>query len=250
MLVKRIIPCLDVDKGKVMKGIKFQELTEVGDPIGLASLYNKQLADELVFLDIGASPQNRDTLYGIVKQVSKEIFIPLTVGGGIRTLRDIQNALSNGADKVSINTAGVLNPNFISDAAKRFGSQCIVCAIDAQRKGDSWQVLTYGGRKKTDIDAVKWAKKAKKLGAGEILLTSWDADGTKEGYDVELTRTIVECTNIPVIASGGAGSVEDILEVLTDGKADAALIASLFHYGTYTVQDVKDYLKDKGVNVR
>lgn len=250
MLVKRIIPCLDVDKGKVMKGIKFQELTEVGDPIGLASLYNKQLADELVFLDIGASPQNRDTLYGIVKQVSKEIFIPLTVGGGIRTVRDIQNALSNGADKVSINTAGVLNPNFISDAAKRFGSQCIVCAIDAQRKGDSWQVLTYGGRKKTDIDAVKWAKKAKKLGAGEILLTSWDADGTKEGYDVELTRTIVECTNIPVIASGGAGSVEDILEVLTDGKADAALIASLFHYGTYTVQDVKDYLKDKGVNVR
>jgi len=250
MLAKRIIPCLDVDKGKVLKGVKFQGLTVVGDPAELADIYYRQSADELVFLDIGASPQHRGTLFDVVKKVSQNVFIPLTVGGGIRTIEDVQRALSNGADKVSINTAGVFNPGFIKESAERFGSQCIVCAIDAQREDSSWIVLTNGGREKTGLDAVFWAKKAAKYGAGEILLTSWDADGTKQGYDIELTRRIVDSINIPVIASGGAGSLQDILDVLGRGKADAALVASLFHFGTYTVSDVKNYLKNKGVKVR
>ena len=250
MLAKRIIPCLDVDNGLVMKGIKFQKLTTVGNPVDLASLYNEQGADELVFLDIGASPQLRMTLFDVVKDVSKKIFIPLTVGGGIKSVVDVQNALSNGADKVSINTAGVMNPELIKNSAEKFGSQCIVCATDAQIEGNSWSVLINGGRKKTSLDAVEWAKKAEIYGAGEILLTSWDADGTKKGYDIELTRKIAENVNIPVIASGGAGSLEDIFNVLTKGKADAALVASLFHYETYTVEDVKKYLKRNGVDVR
>ncbi|MCK4365869.1 MAG: imidazole glycerol phosphate synthase subunit HisF [Thermoplasmatales archaeon] len=250
MLAKRIIPCLDVDNGLVMKGIKFQKLEKIGDPVELADCYNKQNADELVFLDIGASPNKRKTLLNVINGVSKKVFIPLTVGGGIRSIKNVQAVLSNGADKVSINTAGVLYPQLITRASKKFGSQCIVCAIDAQRNGKSWIVLINGGRDRTDIDAVQWAKDVEKCGAGEILLTSWDADGTRKGYDIELTRKIAESVNIPIIASGGAGSLEDILDVLTEGKADAALIASLFHYGTYTVQNVKDFLKKNGVDVR
>lgn len=250
MLAKRIIPCLDVDNDFVMKGVKFQELKTVGDPVFLADKYNFQGADELVFLDIGASLKQRDTLFDTVKKVSKKVFIPLTVGGGIRSIDDIQRALSNGADKVSINTAGVLNPSLIKEASKRFGSQCIVCAIDAKKEGDSWRVLINGGKQNTSLDVIKWAKKVERFGAGEILLTSWDADGKKKGYDIKLTRKIVESVDIPVIASGGAGSLEDILEVLTKGKADAALVASMFHFGNYTIQEVKDFLKNKGVVVR
>jgi cyclase len=250
MLAKRIIPCLDVDNGEVMKGIKFQKLTTIGDPVEFAENYNRQGADELVFLDIGATPFKRITLFDVVKEVSRRVFIPLTVGGGIKCIDDVQMALSNGADKVSINTAGVLNPSLIKESAEKFGSQCIVCAIDGQRDGYSWSVLINGGRKKTNLDAVTWAKKAEELGAGEILLTSWDKDGTKEGYDIKLTRKIIDSVNIPVIASGGAGSLDDILNILCDGKADAALIASLFHLGIYTVRDVKNYLRNCGVNVR
>jgi len=250
MIAKRIIPCLDVDNGIVLKGINFQELKTVGKPVDLANKYNMQDADELVFLDIGASPKKRTTLFDVVRKVSKKVFIPLTVGGGIRTVEDVQKALSNGADKVSMNTAGVLNPNLIKNAAAKFGSQCIVCAIDAKKDGGSWSVLINGGKRKTSLDAIKWAKKVENIGAGEILLTSWNSDGAKKGYDIDLTKRIVESVNIPVIASGGAGSLEDILEVLTKGKADAALIASLFHFGDFTVKDVKNYLKKKGVVIR
>ncbi len=250
MLAKRIIPCLDVDNGLVVKGVKFQTLETVGDPVELANCYNKQSADELVFLDIGASPNKRKTLFEVVKGVSERVFIPLTVGGGIRSIQDVQMALSNGADKVSINTAGVKNPQLIRKSSEKFGSQCIVCAIDARKDGISWSVLINGGRKKTDNDAIQWAKKVEKYGAGEILLTSWDADGTRKGYDLKLTRKIAGAVNIPVIASGGAGSLKDILNVLTIGKADAALIASLFHFGTFTVQDVKEFLKRNGVVIR
>lgn len=250
MLAKRIIPCLDVDNGVVLKGIKFQKLEKVGDPVELAEIYNKQNADELVFLDIGASPNKRRNLYDVVKNVSEKVFIPLTVGGGIRSLKDIQTALSNGADKVSINTSGVLNPKLIAKSSEKFGSQCIVCAIDAQKNGNSWVVLINGGRTKTNIDAIIWAKSVEKYGAGEILLTSWDADGTKKGYDIELIKKVCESVNISIIASGGAGTLKDILNVLTKGKADAALVASLFHYKTYTVEDVKDFLKKNGVEVR
>ena len=250
MLAKRIIPCLDVDNGVVMKGIKFQGLTEVGDPVDLADRYNKERADELVFLDIGASYKNRTTLFDVVDKVSEKVFIPLTVGGGIRTTEDVRKALSSGADKVSINTAAVLNPGIIRESSEKFGSQCIVCAIDARRQGDSWQVLINGGRKETELDAIEWAKSVSKEGAGEILLTSWDADGTKQGYDIELYRTMAENVNVPVIASGGAGSFEDILEVLTDGKADAALVASLFHFRTHMIEDVKVFLRENGVVVR
>ena len=250
MLAKRIIPCLDVDNGFVMKGIKFQGLKKIGDPVDIAYDYYLQGADEIVFLDIGASPYDRKPLLNVVKNVSKKVFIPLTVGGGIKTIDDVRNALLNGADKVSINTAAVHDPALIKDSSTKFGSQCIVCAIDAQRKNNTWVVLVNGGREKTDVDAIQWAKEVEKYGAGEILLTSWDADGTQKGYDLELTKKIVESVNIPVIASGGAGSLEDIFNAFTKGKADAALIASLFHYGTYKVQDVKDYLKKKGVEIR
>jgi len=250
MLAKRIIPCLDVDNGMVVKGTKFQDLIPVGNPVTFAEMYNYQKADELVFLDIGASPKRRETLFEIVRRVSQKVFIPLTVGGGIRCLNDIQKALSNGADKVSINTAGVKNPELIRKASDKFGSQCIVSAIDAQRNGSSWSVVIYGGRVKTKLDAVTWAKKVEELGAGEILLTSWDADGTKKGYDLELIKKFVESVNIPVIASGGAGSLEDVFDVFEKANADAALIASLFHFRNYTVQDVKNFLKTKGVDVR
>jgi len=250
MLAKRIIPCLDVDNGFVLKGINFQELRQVGKPEKLAEKYNIQGADELVFLDIGASPKQRKTLFDVVKDVSKKVFIPLTVGGGIRTIEDVQKALSNGADKVSINTAGILNPGLIKTASERFGSQCIVCAIDAEKNGKTWSVLINGGRKKTNLDVIEWAKKVERLGAGEILLTSWNSDGTKKGYDLPLTKRIVKSVNIPLIASGGAGSLEDVLDVLTKAGADAALIASLFHFGEFTVSDVKSFLKENGVVIR
>jgi len=250
MLTKRIIPCLDVDDGFVLKGINFQELRQIGIPARLAEKYNIQGADEIVFLDIGASPKQRKTLFDVVKNVSKKVFIPLTVGGGIRTIEDIQKALSNGADKVSINTAAVVNPDLIKTASERFGSQCIVCAIDAEKNKDSWYVLINGGKKITQLDAIEWAKKVEKLGAGEILLTSWNADGAKKGYDLELTKKIVESINIPVIASGGAGSLKDVFNVLTKANADAALIASLLHFEEFTVEDIKSFLKGKGVVVR
>ncbi len=250
MLAKRIIPCLDVDDGLVLKGVNFKVLKQVGKPEDLAQEYNSQGADELVFLDIGASPNKRKTLYDIVKDVSKRVFIPLTVGGGIRSIEDIQKALSNGADKVSINTAGVLKPTLIQKAAEKYGSQCVVCAIDACKSKDSWSVLIYGGREKTRLDVLEWAKKVESLGAGEILLTSWDSDGAKKGYDLNLTRKVVDAVNIPVIASGGAGSLDDILDVLTRGHADAALVASLFHFKEFSVEDVKCFLRQNGVVVR
>ena len=250
MLAKRIIPCLDVKDGRVVKGVHFLNLRDAGDPVEIGAFYSREGADELVFLDIGASHKNRSTLFDVVNKVSERVFIPLTVGGGIRKVEDFQKALSSGADKVSINTAAVTNPGIIRESSERYGSQCIVCAIDVQRKGDSWQVLINGGRKETELDAIEWARFVSKEGAGEILLTSWDADGTKQGYDLELYRTMAENVDVPVIASGGAGSLEDILKVLTEGKADAALVASLFHFGTYKIEDVKDYLKENGVVVR
>jgi cyclase len=250
MLTKRIIPCLDVMDGKVVKGRNFENLQYAGEPAELAKKYNEEGADELVFLDITASKEKRKTIFRTVKQVSKELFIPLTVGGGISGIDDIRTLLNAGADKVSINTAAVRNPLLIKEAAGEFGSQCILVAIDAKRKGNSWEVSIKGGSEFTGINAVEWAKKAESLGAGEILLTSMDKDGTKSGYDLELTAKISESLNIPVIASGGAKDVLSIAEVFKKGKADAALAASIFHYGTYKVNDVKAYLKKAGIEVR
>ncbi len=251
MLKKRIIPCLDVKDGKVVKGIHFVNLRDAGDPVELAIMYNEQEADELVFLDITASHEKRDIMINVVEKTAEHVFIPLTVGGGIRDLEDIRNVLKAGADKVSINTAAVLDPELIREASKKFGTQCITVAIDAKRVSDeNWEVYIYGGRKPTGFDALEWAKKVEELGTGEILLTSMDKDGTKDGYDLELTRTFSENLNIPIIASGGAGNIEHIYEALTLGKADAALAASIFHYGKYTVKEVKEYLASKGVPVR
>jgi cyclase len=255
MLAKRIIPCLDVTEGRVVKGIKFLKLQDAGDPVEIAQNYDQQGADELIFLDITASSDRRDILIDVVRRTSEQIFMPLTVGGGIRSLEDIRKLLNAGADKVSINTAAVKNPNLIIEASRRFGSQCIVVAIDAKRKegGDhpqKWEVYTHGGRTPTGIDAVKWAKKMEDHGAGEFMLTSMDADGTKAGYDIELTRAISESVGIPVIASGGGGNLEHLYEALEFGKADAVLAASIFHYKTYTIKEVKEYLSDKGVPVR
>ncbi len=249
-LAKRIIPCLDVLAGKVVKGIQFKNLRLAGDPPKLARLYEEQGADEIVFLDIGASPENRKILIDIVRKTAQEISIPLSVGGGIRSIEDMEEVLCNGADKISINTAAVKDPSIIAEGAEIFGSQCIVVAIDAKRRNGWWEVYIYGGRKPTGLDAVEWARKVEKLGAGEILLTSMDKDGTTEGYDLELTRAVSESVNIPVIASGGAGRPEHIYEALTIGKADAALAASIFHYGVYTVKSIKEYLRGKGVPVR
>ena len=250
-LTKRIIPCLDVLAGKVVKGIMFKQLRYAGDPPTQAKIYEEQGADEIVFLDVGASPEKRKILIDVVSRTAETIFIPFTVGGGLRNIADIQEILCAGADKISVNTAAVKNPNLVKISSERFGSQCIVVAIDAKRVSPKkWIVYIYGGRKPTKIDAVEWAKKVEKLGAGEILLTSMDADGTKIGYDLELTKTIAESVNIPIIASGGAGNLKHIYEALTVGKADAALAASIFHYGTYTVKDVKKYLKRRGVEVR
>ncbi len=250
MLAKRIIPCLDIDKGRVVKGINFVNIRDAGDPVENAIQYNKEKADELVFLDITASYEKRKILINVVKRVAEKIFIPFTVGGGIRDINQIEEILKAGADKVSINTEAVKRPEIITEGSKKFGSQCIVVAIDAKKKGSSWEVYIYGGRKPTGLDAVKWAKKCERLGAGEILLTSMDRDGTKKGYDIELTKKVSEAVKIPVIASGGAGKLKHFYEVATYGKADAMLAASLFHFRELSIVQVKKYLKRKGIPVR
>lgn len=266
MLAKRIIPCLDVRDGRVVKGVGFVNLTDAGDPVETARAYEAQGADELVFLDITASHEKRDIILEVVKHTSEQVFMPLTVGGGIRQSADIRKLLKAGADKISINTAGVDNPSLIREAAQYFGSQCIVVAIDAKRKQNNfparqrlsaverqqvdWEVYTHGGRTPTGIDALEWAVEVAELGAGEILLTSMDCDGSKTGYDVELTRTVSTAVNIPVIASGGAGELEHLYEALDYGQADAVLAASIFHFGKFSIQQTKEYLKDKGIVVR
>ena len=254
MLAKRIIPCLDMKEGRVVKGVKFVELKDAGDPVELAAYYDKEGADELCFLDITASHEKRFIMIDVVKRTAEKIFIPFTVGGGIDDLETIREILQAGADKVSINTAAIKDANFVKKAAEKFGSQCIVVAIDAKQVPNSspkkWEVYTHGGRNATGIDAIEWAIKVEKLGAGEILLTSMDRDGTKEGYDLELTSQISKAVNIPVIASGGAGTKEHIYEALTKGKADAALLASLLHYREMTIKQLKDFLLNKGVSIR
>lgn len=250
MLAKRIIPCLDVKDGKVVKGRNFVNLDYAGDAIELAKKYDLEGADELVFLDITASYEERKTMAEIVRKVAKQIFIPFTVGGGISTLGDIRNMLNAGADKISINTAAIKNPDLIKKAADMFGSQCVVVAIDAKRNKGLWNVYVKGGREDTGMNAVEWAEKAVKLGAGEILLTSMDRDGTKEGYDIELNKAVSRAVNVPVIASGGAGTLESIRDVFVKGEADAALAASIFHYGKYSIKDVKDYLAKNNIRVR
>lgn len=252
MLTKRIIPCLDVNGGRVVKGVNFVNLIDAGDPVEIAAAYDKAGADELVFLDITASSDNRRTVVDMVRRVADKVFIPFTVGGGIRTVEDFKELLREGADKISVNTAAILNPQLINDAAEKFGSQCVVLAIDAKRRADGsgWNIYKNGGRIDVGIDAVEWAKKVEELGAGEILLTSMDCDGTKAGYDLELTRTISESVSIPVIASGGAGTLEHFYDAFTEGKADAALVASLFHFKELEIKEVKEYLRDKGVSVR
>lgn len=250
MIAKRIISCLDVDRGRVVKGINFVDLKDAGDPIELAKIYNDEGADELVFLDITASTENRHIMIDIVKKIAKNIFIPFTVGGGIRTVEDIRSILFAGADKIAINSAAVKNPEVITRVANIFGSQCIVLAIDATRKGNSWEVFINGGKTSTGIDAVEWAKDAVKRGVGEILLTSMDRDGTKDGYDIELTKELSKKVPVPVIASGGAGKVEDFEKVFTTGCVDAALAASLFHFKELRIKEVKSYLLSKKIPVR
>ncbi|MGA2220643.1 MAG: imidazole glycerol phosphate synthase subunit HisF [Verrucomicrobiia bacterium] len=261
MLAKRIIPCLDVDRGRVVKGTKFLNLRDAGDPVECAKEYDRQGADELVFLDITASAENRATMIDVVERTASECFMPLTVGGGIRSVEAVRAMLKAGADKTSVNTAAVQNPDLVRAGAERFGSQCIVVAIDAKRihpntptlqhsSASRWEVFTHGGRKPTGLDAIEWARRVEALGAGEILLTSMDTDGTKRGYDVELTRAVSEAVSIPVIASGGAGTLEHMADVLGEGKADAVLAASIFHFGEYTVLQVKQFLRQKGIPVR
>lgn len=252
MHTKRVIPCLDVKDGRVVKGINFVNLKDAGDPAEVAAAYDKAGADEVVFLDINASADNRDTQLEWVREVASKVFIPFTVGGGIRTVDDFKAILREGADKISINSAAIMNPQLIADAAEKFGSQCVVVAIDAKRRedGSGWNIYKNGGRVDMGIDAVEWAKKAESLGAGEILLTSMDGDGTKAGYDIELTKAVAEAVSIPVIASGGAGTLEHFYEAVADGKADAVLAASLFHYKELEIREVKEYLRDKGVSVR
>jgi len=252
MLAKRIIPCLDVNKGRVVKGVNFVNLRDAGDPVEIASEYNKAGADELVFLDITASSDDRNIMLDVVRRTAEQVFIPFTVGGGIRTVEDFRDILKEGADKISVNSAALKRPELISEAAWRFGSQCVVVAIDAKKRedGSGWDVFINGGRINTGKDAVEWAVEAEKRGAGEILLTSMDCDGTKKGYDIELTRTISSTVKIPVIASGGAGTMEHFFDVLTEGQADAALAASLFHYKEMEIKDLKQYLRKKNVEVR
>ncbi len=252
MFTKRIIPCLDVNNGRVVKGVNFVNLRDAGDPVEIGAAYDAAGADELVFLDITASSDDRATVVDMVRRVAETVFIPFTVGGGIRTVDDFRMLLREGADKISVNTAAILNPTLISDAADKFGSQCVVVAIDAKRRddGSGWNIYKNGGRVDMGIDAVEWAMEADRLGAGEILLTSMDCDGTKAGYDIELTRTISDAVSIPVIASGGAGTMEHFYDALTDGRADAALAASLFHYKEMEIMDLKDYLAGRGVSVR
>ena len=248
---KRIVPCLDVHNGRVVKGVNFVDLKDAGDPVEIGKAYDKAGADELVFLDITASSDARSTVVDMVRRVAETVFIPFTVGGGIRTVEDFKALLREGADKISINSSAINTPELISEAADKFGSQCVVVAIDAKRREDGgWNIYKNGGRIDVGIDAVEWAARVEKLGAGEILLTSMDCDGTKAGYDLELTRAIAETVNIPVIASGGAGTMEHFYEALTEGKADAALAASLFHYKELEIRQVKEYLRDKGVPVR
>lgn len=250
-MAKRVIPCLDVHAGRVVKGVNFVDLQDAGDPVEQAAFYDKSGADELVFLDITASAEQRGIMIDVVRRTAEKVFIPFTVGGGLRTLEDIRAMLLAGADKISLNTAAVKNPQLVQDASRRFGSQCIVVAIDARRaEPGKWEVFVNGGRTGTGIDAVWWAQRAESLGAGEILLTSMDQDGTKDGYDVELTRAISEAVTIPVIASGGAGKLGHLADALTEGKADAALVASIFHYREYTVAEAKQYLSEQGVQVR
>ncbi len=252
MLAKRIIPCLDVKDGRVVKGVNFVGLRDAGDPVEVAAIYDEQGADELTFLDITASSDRRSIILDVVARTAEQVFIPLTVGGGVRTLDDIRALLNAGADKVSINTAAVHRPEFVKEAAYRFGSQCTVVAIDAKARvlGDGWEVFIYGGREPTGIDAVEWAQRMVEYGAGEILLTSMDRDGTKDGFDLELTRTIVDTVEVPVIASGGVGNLDHIYQGLTKGAASAALAASIFHYREYTITETKDYLRERGVRVR
>ncbi len=251
MLTKRIIPCLDVKDGQTVKGINFENLKYAGDPVSLAARYSEEGADEIVFLDITATNEGRDTIKSVVEQVSKKVFIPLTVGGGIKTLEDIRNILLSGADKVSLNTAAVINPEIIKQAAEKFGSQCIVIAIDAKKEADDWYVYINAGQKKTDIKVLDWVKTVEKLGAGEILLTSMDADGTQKGFDIELTRYVSLNTNLPVIASGGAGPVmEHFKDVFDNGAADAALAASIFHYDTVKIRDLKPFLAENNIPAR
>jgi len=251
MLAKRIIPCLDVNNGRVVKGTNFLHLRDAGDPVECAVEYDRQGADELVFLDITASCDNRNTVCDMVRKTAEKVFVPFTVGGGIRTPEDMRLMLTCGADKVAVNTAAIRNPDLIRQCAERFGSQCVVLAVDARRKsGGGWEVFTHGGRTSAGLDALDWIRQAVSLGAGEILLTSMDADGTKDGYDSELTRAVAGAVAVSVIASGGAGTLKHLLDVLQNGKADAVLAASIFHFGTYTIRETKQYLKDNGIPVR
>lgn len=254
-LAKRIIPCLDVDQGRVVKGVQFVGIRDAGDPVEIARRYDEQGADEITFLDITASHENRNTTIHTVEKMASQVFIPLTVGGGIRKVEDIRNMLNAGADKVSINTAAVFNPEFVGEAAARFGSQCIVVAIDAKKvsapgEPDRWEIFTHGGRKPTGLDAVEWAKKMVVYGAGEILLTSMDRDGTKIGFDLPLTRAISDAVDIPIIASGGVGTLAHLAEGVLEGRADAVLAASIFHYGEHTVREAKEYMRSRGIEVR
>ncbi|MBO5291568.1 MAG: imidazole glycerol phosphate synthase subunit HisF [Lachnospiraceae bacterium] len=252
MHTKRIIPCLDVNNGRVVKGVNFVNLIDAGDPVAIAEAYDQAGADELVFLDITASSDARSTVVDMVRRVAEKVFIPFTVGGGIRTVEDFKAILREGADKISVNSAAIMNPNLIHEAAEKFGSQCVVVAIDAKRRADGsgWNIYKNGGRVDMGIDAIEWARRVEKLGAGEILLTSMDCDGTKAGYDIELTRSIAESVSIPVIASGGAGTLEHFYDALTEGKAEAALAASLFHFKELEIQQVKEYLQQRKVSVR
>jgi cyclase len=251
MLAKRIIPCLDVDRGRVVKGIRFVDLIDAGDPVEQAGRYDREGADELVFLDITASSDSRDLVYDMARRVADTVFIPFTVGGGIRTVEDMRRMLVSGADKVSVNTAAINEPAIIGEGARAFGSQAVVVAIDARRVAVSrWQVYTHGGRTPTGIDVIEWARRVEELGAGEILLTSMDSDGTRDGYDIELTRAVAEAVTVPVIASGGAGTLEHLYQALNEGKASAVLAASIFHFGEFTIGQAKDYLRGRGLPMR
>lgn len=254
-LAKRIIPCLDVDKGRVVKGVNFVDIRDAGDPVEVARKYNEQGADEITFLDITASHESRDTTYETVERMAAEVFIPLTVGGGVRTVEDIRKLLNAGADKVSINTAAVFNPEFVREAAERFGSQCVVVAIDAKKvsgegEPERWEIFTHGGRKPTGLDAVEWARKMTELGAGELLLTSMDRDGTKVGFDLGLTRAVSDAVSVPVIASGGVGELQHLADGVTQGGADAVLAASIFHFGQHTIPEAKQAMREQGIEVR